>query len=129
MNENVKLWLAYAKDDLAFAKSGFESEFYSHVCYLAQQTIEKTFKGLLVSRDKEYPKTHDLVRLFKLCGSPEWLGDIEEELRFASLIYIPMKYPDALPGTLPDRSPNEQDAKGLLKLAEMVFKYVKAHLG
>lgn len=129
MNENVKLWLEYARDDLAFAKAGFEAGFYSHVCYLSQQTIEKTFKGLLVSRDKAYPKTHDLVRLYKLCDCPEWLGDIEEKLRFASLIYIPMKYPDAFPGTLPDRSPNEQDANGLLKLADMILKHVKAHVG
>lgn len=128
MNEKVRLWMDYAKDDLAFAKSGMEDGYYSHVCYLSQQCMEKVLKGFLVAQDKQYPKSHDLVRLYKLCGSPEWLGDIVNDLSFASLAYIPMRYPDALPGTLPDREPTEKDAKLLLGLAEKILTLVGKRL-
>lgn len=37
-------WLYFAEQDLAFAESGIESGFYSHVCYLSQQAVEKTMK-------------------------------------------------------------------------------------
>lgn len=127
MNEKAQRWLNYAEDDLAFAKSGMEDGYFAHVCYLSHQCMEKTFKGFLVAQDKQYPKSHDLVRLYKLCGSPSFLGDIVDDLSFASLAYIPMRYPDALPGTLPDREPSEKDAKQFLGLAENVFTLMKRH--
>lgn len=129
MNENTQLWIDYARDDLAFAKSGLEDGYYSHVCFLTQQSIEKIFKAFLVSQKKQYPKSHDLVRLYKLCGSPKWLGDIVDDLSFASLAYIPMRYPDALAGTFPDREPGQKDAEMLVKLAEKILTLVEKHIG
>lgn len=129
MNEKAQRWLDYAKDDLAFAKSGLEDGYFAHVCYLSHQCMEKAFKGFLVAQEKQYPKSHDLVRLYKLCGSLEWLGDIVDDLSFASLAYIPMRYPDALPGTLPDREPSEKDAKLFLGLAEKILTLVGKRAG
>lgn len=39
------------------------------VCFHAQQAAEKSLKALLVSRDIEYPLTHDIELLLQLCGS------------------------------------------------------------
>ncbi|MBC7333037.1 MAG: HEPN domain-containing protein [Actinobacteria bacterium] len=40
-----KRWLYFAEEDLKFAKSGFRDKFYSHVCFLSQQIIEKNCKA------------------------------------------------------------------------------------
>jgi HEPN domain-containing protein len=47
--KNKKLisgWLQKAEDDLAFARNTLkETEFYDHVCFLAEQTVEKYLKS------------------------------------------------------------------------------------
>jgi len=44
--KQYKEWLAKAEDDLNFAKLGLESNFYSQVCFLSHQIIEKSLKAL-----------------------------------------------------------------------------------
>lgn len=80
-------------------------------CLLLKPTVYgKNPEGVFGRPKQGIPKTHDLVRLYKLCGSP-------------------MRYPDALPGTLPDRNPTEKDAKMLLNLAEKILTLVGKHVG
>ncbi|MBU4314268.1 MAG: HEPN domain-containing protein [Actinobacteria bacterium] len=40
-NDIFKKWIYFAEQDLNFAKSGLKDKFYSHVCFLSQQTVEK----------------------------------------------------------------------------------------
>ena len=42
-------WFASAKEDLDFAEVGLEHEYFSQVCFLAQQSSEKALKGLLIA--------------------------------------------------------------------------------
>ena len=37
------------------------------ICYHCEQAAEKALKGYLVYKGEEAPKTHDLIRLCKLC--------------------------------------------------------------
>ena len=37
------------------------------ICYLCQQSVEKSLKGVLVKNDIEPPHTHDLERLRLIC--------------------------------------------------------------
>lgn len=63
-------WLAKADSDLlAIRKLTIgEPVPWDVVCFLAQQTAEKTFKAALVSRGINPPRTHDLVQLATLCA-------------------------------------------------------------
>ncbi len=40
--EEFELWLSKAGDDLEFAKLGLDNEFYSQVCFLSHQVVEKS---------------------------------------------------------------------------------------
>lgn len=128
MNDRAEIWLQYAAEDLAFAKAGLRDGFNSHVCFLAQQAIEKTLKALLVAQDKLYPKSHDLLNLYQLVGKPSWLHEFESDLALINLFYVPIRYPDALPGSLPDRHPGTDDANTALKTAEAIFDCVSRHM-
>jgi len=48
-----------------------DAEFSEAVAFHAQQAVEKSVKALLVARQVEFPKTHDIERLLELVA----LGD------------------------------------------------------
>jgi HEPN domain-containing protein len=62
MSSNLpQLWLNKANEDLTVARLVLEEKFFSHVCFLAQQSIEKALKGYLFAKTGAYPRTHGLV--------------------------------------------------------------------
>ena len=123
-------WLAKAEDDLQFAKVGLENQFYSQVCFLSQQAIEKALKGFLVSKGRLYPKTHKLIELKGLCAAilPSLEG-LEDSLRIVDEYYIPSRYPDGVPGSFKDSLPNRKNAKEALETAEKILSLIKNKLG
>jgi HEPN domain-containing protein len=66
-------WLAKAETDLLVCERLLAqgAEFSEVVAFHAQQAAEKSLKALLVARQVEFPKTHDIERLLELVG----LGD------------------------------------------------------
>jgi HEPN domain-containing protein len=121
MSKPHEEWFARAEDDYKFAKVGLREKFYSQVCFLSQQVIEKILKGCLVSQNKMYPKTHKLVDLFRLCNL-KWLKPFENKLKLIDEFYIPTRYPDGIPGGLPNRLVNESDAKEALSVADEILQ-------
>jgi HEPN domain-containing protein len=70
--EEVKILLIRADDDLESAKILNEYKDIKRkptgvIVFHCQQAVEKFLKGYLASNDVEYPKTHDLEKLNKLC--------------------------------------------------------------
>jgi HEPN domain-containing protein len=121
MTEPHEAWMAMAEDDLNFAKVGLREKFYSQVCFLSQQVIEKVLKGYLVHGGKTYPKTHKLIDLYRLCNA-DFLGPFKNKIKLIDEFYIPTRYPDGVPGSLPERASNETDAKEALKTAEDIMQ-------
>jgi len=66
-------WLAKAESDVRVCERLLEesAEFAEAIAFHAQQAAEKSLKALLVARQVEFPKTHDLERLLELAA----LGD------------------------------------------------------
>ena len=124
-----KKWIAKAEDDLQFAKVGLEDQFYSQVCFLSQQVIEKALKGFLVSKERLYPKTHKLIELKKLCADVlSNLEEFEDSLRIVDEYYIPSRYPDGVPGSLKDGLPDRKNAEEALETVEGILDLVKNKL-
>ena len=77
-----KDWLRRAKGNLARAKQTKPRDaFWEDLCFDAQQAAQKAIKAVLVFRQLEFRKTHDLRGLFTLLdasGNP-----IPEEIREA----------------------------------------------
>lgn len=120
-------WLARAEDDLKFAGVGFEQGFYSQVCFLSQQVIEKSLKGSLVAYGRSYPKSHNLRELAKKL--PELsLKEYSEQLTVIDGYYVPIRYPDAAPGMKASGPPNMREAEEALETAKNIYTFVREFL-
>ena len=106
-----ELWLQYAADDLKSAKVLLSEGVYNIVCFHAQQAVEKLLKALIATFKQPIPRTHNLIRLHKICEDL-----LESEIKFSSEkllllndIYIDSRYPADF-GVLPSGQPSEQEA-------------------
>lgn len=116
-----------ASQDILFAEAGLRDGFYSHVCYLSQQAVEKAMKGYLVFQGKDYPKTHGLVTPHRLMDI-DWLDSHLSALKKLSDFYVPLRYPDAFPGSLPEGLPDKETAAKALKWAEEIVTIIQTHI-
>ena len=62
-----ELWLQYAYDDLKSADLLLRGEVYNIAWFHSQQAVEKLFKAFIAACDQPIPRTHNLIRLHKIC--------------------------------------------------------------
>jgi HEPN domain-containing protein len=123
MRENNN-WLEFAYEDLEMAELALDNNIYNQVCFHSQQAVEKSLKGYLKNMGILPPKTHKLVDIISLIKE-DLLDDLKkEQIILLDRFYIPTRYPDALPGTLPDGLPTEKDAKEALNLAKEIVEII-----
>lgn len=106
-------------EDLAVAKVLVKEEFFSSVAYHSQQAAEKSLKAFLVFKDRPVIKTHDLLKLLKLCS----LIDCDFETLFTAAEYVnpfstKFRYPDefSIPGL--------EEAKLATRYAQSIMTFV-----
>jgi len=128
-NRKYQDWIAAATDDFEMARLALENGYWSHVCFLSQQAVEKVLKSLFLIEGKSYPKTHKLIDLLTNIGNfAKEVKEFEEEFRILDEYYLPTRYPDAIPGTRAEGLPGEAHAKETIEIAEKILKYVKERL-
>jgi HEPN domain-containing protein len=125
MRPEVTEWISYAERDLITAKREFPQEDqpnYEAVCFHSQQCVEKYLKGYLTNLDVSFPKTHDLVKLVRLCLPyvPGW-ADWERRLYQLDSYALEARYPG-------DRTTKEE-AEDALGLSEEFRLLVRSELG
>ena len=124
-NERVRLWVRQAGDDLAVARLVYQEDYFSHACFLAQQSIEKALKGYLLWVANDYPRVHRLVELVTRCQVHD--ACFEELLADCIVVdqyYIPTRYPNGVPGSLPDGLPGSEEAEEAIGIASKVYRLV-----
>jgi HEPN domain-containing protein len=121
LRQKVIQWLVYAEENLRLAKHGLtlQSDCPCRlIAYHGQQCAEKYFKAYLVSKNVDFPYTHNIARLLELCqeqaGWPGGLDDAEELTPFA----ITMRYPGQ------DEDVSRSEAAGAVEIAEDVRKAI-----
>ena len=62
-----ELWLQYAADDLKSSKVLLSEGVYNIACFHAQQAVEKLLKAYIAAYEQPIPRTHNLIRLHKIC--------------------------------------------------------------
>jgi HEPN domain-containing protein len=121
-------WLTFAREDLRVADLVLREGIYNQACFHAQQCVEKVLKALITHyHTNAPPRTHDITDLLKLLPS-DLIGDLRDDLIKVDDYYIPTRYPDALPGMLPEGLPDEQDAKKTVDLARVLLKRAESLL-
>lgn len=121
MNGEAGRWLEFARQDLRLAELADGEGLWNQVCFHAQQCVEKVLKAKLAAKGGgPPPRTHKLADLLYLLES-DVFPEIAEDLCALDRFYIPTRYPDALPGTLPTGLPGREEAREALALARKVF--------
>lgn len=115
-------WLHFAAEDLRVAELVLQAGIYNQVCFHAQQCVEKSLKAWLAHHGHLPPRVHQLSLLLKLCPQPLPFPDkVEANILALDRFYIPTRYPDALPGSLPYGLPDKSDAEESLAIARQVL--------
>jgi HEPN domain-containing protein len=129
MSGSADRWITFAAEDLHAAQILFAGGVWNQACFHAQQCVEKTLKGLIVRLGKVAPpRTHSVAELLEALPAG-WFGELRTELRDAlDDYYIPTRYPDALPGTLPDGLPGCDEAKEAVSLAERALAEARCRI-
>lgn len=110
MNGMAERWLAFSDEDLRMAELALEDGLWS--------------QPLIAGRGENTPRTHRLIDLMTLLGG-RVRDDLEDELRSREGFYIPTRYPDAVPGSLPEGLPEEEDARTAFAAARKVSRTVR----
>jgi HEPN domain-containing protein len=127
MNEMGDRWLVFAREDLRMAELAFAEGIFNQVCFHSQQCVEKAIKGWLAASGQVPPRTHRMADLLVLLP-PDLLGEMHGSLLALDRFYIPTRYPDALPGVMPQGMPEQHDAREALDLAQSTFERIKSVL-
>ena len=119
-------WFSFAEEDIKMAQSAFKEKIFNQVCFHSQQGVEKMFKGFLKVKGIKIPKTHFLIELLKICIEIDKdFQDFQSQCSTLDDYYIPTRYPDAIPGTLPESLPQEKDAEEALSILAGISKFIK----
>ena len=121
----VAQWLTLANEDLDLASDALHYSSrrpYRLIAYHAQQCAEKCLKSFWVYHSEDFPYTHNIRRLLKLCEKfatwPQNLKDAEELTPYA----ITTRYPGE------DKEVTEDEAIGAIESARKVREQVRAKL-
>ena len=82
IQQNVKEWVSFADEDLAFAQYGLSATIIQpnrQIAFHAQQSSEKYLKAYLAFCNVDFPYTHDISVLIKLCAEKaDWTKEISD---------------------------------------------------
>lgn len=129
MRRKGNSWLIFGKQDLKAAHKLMEEKIYNLVCFHCQQSAEKALKAYLSIKGEEIPKEHSLVSLLSRCKKfDSTFEKLTKNCKRLDLFYIPTRYPDALPGSLPEGLPTEEHADNAIQMAEEIFNFVEKRI-
>jgi HEPN domain-containing protein len=124
LSDQARRWFATAQDDFQTADILFKNGKFPQSCFYAQQAGEKALKAVYYRLDLE-PWGHSLVKLSKEFTGEEKVSQaltgLNTELRELDRYYIPTRYPDGLPGTIPSEAYGSSDADSAIVAATKIL--------
>lgn len=129
--EDARRWLAFADEDLRVAELALRSEIFNQACFHSQQCVEKCLKACLAAAGDLLPRTHLIADLWRqlTAGAQDMLKELGSDLAVLDQFYVPTRYPDALPGSLPEGLPQKQDADEAVAIARRCYQHVAEWVG
>lgn len=128
--EEGRRWLDQAQIDLGWAEHLKQQGAHHLACFLAQQVAEKALKAFLYAQGAEVVLGHSVERLCAEAACAE--TSFEEGCRRWSALdgfYVPTRYPNSLPDSIPARVFTRGAAEEAVRLAREVVETVQARLG
>lgn len=127
--EEAKRWLDQAREDLIWAKRLSNDGGYHIACFLSQQIAEKALKAFLYSKGEVQVFGHSVSVLADRMAQYE--KSVKEKVSDWSILdgfYIPTRYPNGLPDSIPARIYNKKTAQEAVDLANDVVLTVSSIL-
>lgn len=122
-------WLEQAEEDRRGAQLLLEGASYHLACFIAQQVAEKSLKAFLYAQGEELVIGHSVEALCRWAA--EFDADFEQlRQEVASLdgYYIPTRYPNGLPDSIPARVYTRPAAEDAMRLADRTLHLVREKL-
>ena len=105
MKDETRPWLSFADENLEMSRLALEHGHLNACLQNAQQAVEKYLKAVIVERNLDRRRTHNIRELVGILAAQQISLDVSgDEIDLMDAIYVPSKYPDysALPETEPD---------------------------
>ena len=118
-------WLAHAESDLNLARVARDTKdiLPEQACFHAQQAAEKSLKAVLLSKQIEFPLTHDIEELVELATQNGLT--LSREISEADLL-TPYAAETRYPGHLEEITPSDVDEA--IHLADAVLRWASSFL-
>lgn len=111
-------WLNKAQSDYLFAEASLRefSGFYSQICILCHDVVEKYLKAFLISQGKRPDRIHDLLAILnESCQVDSTLDVISTQCGILNDYYIPLKYPSHYPEMTQEQAEEAFAAAGVVR--------------
>jgi HEPN domain-containing protein len=120
-------WIQQAEYDLDSAKKNFSLGIYAYVCFMCEQSVQKSLKAYLYFRGERFVWEHSIQKLVEKAGRFDpGFARFREAGAILDKYYLTTRYPDALaPPSLPFESFTEREAQVSIEIAEEVLMFVK----
>lgn len=128
--EEGRRWLDQAREDLKWAQHLAEEGGYHIACFLAQQVAEKALKAFLYAQGEIVVLGHAVSLLAEKAAAYEpRISPKKSSWSILDGYYIPTRYPNGLPDSIPARVYNQQAARSAVDIARDVVETVGEIIG
>jgi HEPN domain-containing protein len=119
-------WLEQAEADRYGAQLLFDGASYHLACFVAQQIAEKALKAFIYTQGEELVIGHSVEALCRWAAEFDAdFGQLREEVASLDGYYIPTRYPNGLPDSIPARVYTQASAEEALRLADQTLRLVQ----
>lgn len=123
--EEGRRWLEQAREDLKWARRLADEGGYHLACFLAQQVAEKALKGFLYAQGETLVLGHSVAVLAERAGHYDArIAQHRDAWAILDGYYVPTRYPNGLPDSIPARVYNQKAASDAVELATAVVTTV-----
>jgi HEPN domain-containing protein len=119
-------WCRQAEDDLDAAEALRIAGKYAQACFYAQQSAEKAMKSVWIQLDLD-PWGHSVARLVRElpdAARSSFIPLLDNALALDKL-FIPTRYPDALPELTPSEAYTRREAEDAIRLTQSFLDTVQ----
>jgi HEPN domain-containing protein len=127
---DAQRWLTFAEQDLRMAELALSAAIFNQTCFHAQQCVTKCLKACLTAGGELLPRTPRIADLLQQlpAAAQGTVASLEQELLALDQFYIPTRYPDALPGSLPEGLPQQPHAAIALATARRCYEEIQRRI-
>ena len=122
-------YLEQATEDLRWASYLKDVGAYNISCFLSQQVAGKAIRALLFQQGERTPLTPSVVELCEraIALVPD-IADKCAQWNVLDSFYVPTRYPNALPGSIPARVYDQRAAQDAVATATEVVETVRGKM-